>query len=940
MPTFQGTPNNDVIAGGAGDDIIIGGRGSDQLTGGAGVDRFVFTGWQDSRTDAIDTITDFTTGVDRIDLTQMAGLRLARLLWDGSNTILLAATSTGLMRVNVTGRVEVIDIVTAQGVTVQGVQVNEFAPGMILNYIGPTAASWGRDYATGTSGADILTGSDVGSVFTTLWHDIIDGQGGDDRIVALHWDWAFGGDGVDTFTTNFPPSFQSNRPGGGISYPTGIPAILTGGAGGDLFIMAEEAARITDFTVSGPEADSFFIGQADTPIVSRSAEGARVGNWIFEGVEARDLLSRIFRADGSLYQYSASDIATLVSGSIRATANGTLYNGTTNRDLVDYYDAAGALRVTIGATRSTVAGTGGTDTLVSIETVFASRFNDVITGGSGNSGGPAIYGGDGDDQILMNDAAGALHGGAGNDVVQAGSNYAHLYGEDGDDRLTGNAYFDDFYGGAGADTMIGNGGPAGAQYDTAHYEDSNAGVTVDLTAGTGRGGHAEGDVLTDIGNVVGSAFGDVLTGTSGRNVLRGGDGDDVIRGGAGDDDIHGARGADLLFGGSGRDIFYLDNNAEVPVGNDVFGDFETGIDLVLGLDVTGAASLIRHGGSTYLFAQTAAGPLQLVFLNAVVNGSDIGLRGGITSSFFMQGSDSSEILIGSGGGDSIVGGLGDDIIAGGQGGDMLSGGAGADDFRYLSVFDSTNANYATNPRLDNLYDFETGIDTVTLSDLPVESVSIVRTDDGSSVVFAQCNDQYRNQIVTSAVGREINGADIRYGGTFGTYMIGSSRGETLVGSTRNDPLQGNGGNDTLIGGLGADVLFGGAGADVFQYRTAAESTANAAGSDTIFDMVSGVDKIDLRAVRTGASDAFGIAYLNGSSFLFVDLGGNGVNDMLIQLTNVTLLASDILWIAQALGEEATPKSSATDVLSPSGGFLPDPALGLGGDIHLGQDWYL
>lgn len=70
---------NDKINGGEGDDIIVGGLGKDELTGGAGVDNFVFVSADDSRifpggneNDFRDTITDFVSGTDKIDLRQLA----------------------------------------------------------------------------------------------------------------------------------------------------------------------------------------------------------------------------------------------------------------------------------------------------------------------------------------------------------------------------------------------------------------------------------------------------------------------------------------------------------------------------------------------------------------------------------------------------------------------------------------------------------------------------------------------------------------------------------------------------------------------------------------------------------------------------------------------------------------------------------------------------
>ena len=63
---LTGNGGNNVLDGGAGNDTLDGGIGADTLTGGAGVDHFVF-----NTADAfihIDTITDFVSGVDKIDL--------------------------------------------------------------------------------------------------------------------------------------------------------------------------------------------------------------------------------------------------------------------------------------------------------------------------------------------------------------------------------------------------------------------------------------------------------------------------------------------------------------------------------------------------------------------------------------------------------------------------------------------------------------------------------------------------------------------------------------------------------------------------------------------------------------------------------------------------------------------------------------------------------
>lgn len=63
---------NDLF-GGAGNDILYGGGGGDTLWGGAGADTFVFGAASDSTMTAPDWIMDFTSGLDKIDLSGIAG---------------------------------------------------------------------------------------------------------------------------------------------------------------------------------------------------------------------------------------------------------------------------------------------------------------------------------------------------------------------------------------------------------------------------------------------------------------------------------------------------------------------------------------------------------------------------------------------------------------------------------------------------------------------------------------------------------------------------------------------------------------------------------------------------------------------------------------------------------------------------------------------------
>jgi Ca2+-binding RTX toxin-like protein len=148
-----------------------------------------------------------------------------------------------------------------------------------------------------------------------------------------------------------------------------------------------------------------------------------------------------------------------------------------------------------------------------------SQLNDVIrdTGGRAN----ILDGREGDDWI---------EAGAGNDMLFGGVGNDHLFGGAGDDTLIG---------GAGADWLDGGEGE-----DFADYSGSAHGVTVDLETGMGSGGDAEGDRLSNIEIVVGSAHDDTIH-------AQRGDVDNMLVGGAGNDRLYGYGGDDVLEGGVG-----------------------------------------------------------------------------------------------------------------------------------------------------------------------------------------------------------------------------------------------------------------------------------------------------------------------------------------------------------------------------------------------------
>ena len=116
---------------------------------------------------------------------------------------------------------------------------------------------------------------------------------------------------------------------------------------------------------------------------------------------------------------------------------------------------------------------------------------------AGNDDGVTIYGSNAND---------SLNGGGGNDTIYGGR---------------GNTYFE---GGAGQDMLVG-----GSGNNTAGYKTSTSGVTVDLSTGLGTGGDAQGDTLSNIQNVIGSAHDDTfVVGVNTRVVDGGSGGSDTI----------------------------------------------------------------------------------------------------------------------------------------------------------------------------------------------------------------------------------------------------------------------------------------------------------------------------------------------------------------------------------------------------------------------------
>lgn len=279
----------------------------------------------------------------------------------------------------------------------------------------------------------------------------------------------------------------------------------------------------------------------------------------------------------------------------------------TSRDDVDHvYNDVEAIQfndVTLDLTAVTFALNGvgwGTAKAVNgtgnAETHYGFNAIDIIDGSGGND---TIYGYYGDD---------ILSGGNGGDT---------LYGGEGDDILKGGALSDTLDGGNGT--------------DTADYSDAASGVTVSLSSGTQSGGSVGNDTLTAIENVLGSAYGDTITGDGGANVLTGGAGGDTLNGGSGADTLYGGDGADTLYGNGGADTFVFEaatafNNVDtvsgfstgdtdkIDIADILDGVYDYGVDSILDfvkIEDSGSDSVLKidadGGGDSFVTIATLLG---------------------------------------------------------------------------------------------------------------------------------------------------------------------------------------------------------------------------------------------------------------------------------------------------------------------------------------------
>ena len=886
IENITGTIYNDTLTGNASNNVFVGGAGADTIDGGAGTDTADYSAsfaavtiglagvagsGGDAQGDVLSNIENLTgSAFDDVFFASSAANVLIGGL--GIDTVSYAASTLGVtVSLALTG--PQASLGDASGDVLSGIE-NLIGSGNVDSLTGDA-----RDNViAGLAGADILAGG--------LGSDTLDYSASSAGVsIDLYARTATGGDATGDAISGFENVIGSDYDD--VMVASADINRFVGGLGSDTISYANATASIDINLATQIVSQTSLVGNmlnaGDTISGFENATGG-AGNDILTGSSSDNVLSGGGQ-DDRLYGMDGND--TLDGGS-----GADILDGGNGSDTATYASSSAGVKVDLGLAGTAQAGDGDVlgDTLVNIENLTGSAYDDILIGDSG---------------------ANVLTGGSGNDT------------------LTGNA---------GADTLDG-----GAGSDTAVYTASVLGVTVDLSLAPltvqAGSGDAAGDKLTGIENVLGSITGgNLLTGDGGANLLVGGAGDDIIKGGAGDDTLIGGAGADNLDGGSGINTlsyasYYPGTNLVI---NGDFSDGGTGWSTGVGaapVYTAGNASVVN--GINFLRATAStpfiAGQQYLVtfdYTRTDTFGSLNFLLGNASSLLLLNGTNGGN-LAGQAGG--IITGAGGTTIGLDVAGSLYNG--TIDNIVIVAVQTGVTINLANGTASggdatgDTIINFRNVIGTNAADDLTGDSNDNVLTGG------------YGDDLLTGGAGKDIlaggAGTDTAsYAGSLNgvtvnlallTAQTGSATGdafgdvlsgiENLRGSANADVLTGDAYNNVLAGLSGADTIDGGAGVNTADYSasdagvmvdlnlgsTTAQTSAGHASGDKLNNIQNLIgsafnDVFISSAAANGFDGGAGIdtvSYVNSTSGVFVSLGTARINagfatgDSLIRIENLT-----------------------------------------------------
>jgi serralysin len=754
-------------------------------------------------------------------------------------------------------------------------QVDPNNPSETLSFIERAIGGTGDDQITGNSVNNTLKGGGGDDTLAGLdGNDLLEGDAGDDTLKGAGGaDSLYGGADDDGL-----------KGGGGADY-------LNGGNGIDTASYALSTAGVNvdlgEDTASGGDAAGDELDNIEN----------------LTGSDHNDTLA----GDGNVNILYGGEGDDLVKGAGGADD----LDGGIDTDTASYFFSSAGVSVSL----DTGTGFGGDaegDTLDRIENLWGSEHDDFL---AGDAGANTLLGFNGDDTLKGGGGADDLDGGNGDDTASylgstagvsvslatgngsfgfaAGDTLANfenltgsvhgdnLYGDTGANRLKGAGGSDYLYGANGDDTL--DGGAGGDTLDgwngsdTATYSGSDAGVTINLLAGTAAGGYAAGDALFRIENVEGSNHNDTLTGDGGANTLDGLSGDDTVLGGAGADDLDGGAGANdtVSYAGSGAGVT-VDLGANTASGGDAAGDTIANFERVLGSSfadtLTGSAANNRLDGSGGADIMTGGAGDDTYVVNS--DGDDVNENAGegtdeirntitLVLPLFLEnmtmiggaaidgtGNNLANIMIGNFADNELNGGSNNDRLDGNVGADIMRGGGGADTYAIDQAGDQviedavpgtdtvecrTLLNYTLTPNVERLYFLGPGnfvgrgnaLDNYIAGNagtdrFVVDAAGADTYNGGGSTDIMDFRPSLVGAIVNlttgvhggAAAGDVYSSIETFYGSdTAGDQFTGNGSANRFDGYGGDDVLNGMGGDDTLNGGDGLDTLIGGTGMD-------------------------------------------------------------------------------------------------------------------------------
>lgn len=415
----------------------------------------------------------------------------------------------------------------------------------------------------GTAGNDLLKGTNA--------NDMMDGLAGDDvfhgSLGADAIKGGLGNDAVSYYASNLAVDVDLNR------------AIQVGGhAAGDSLVEIER--------IGGSNFNDVLLGNAvgntlNGALGDDTLNGRGGADWLIGGAgNDRFVFDSAIDTNGDFIgDWNNGDVIDL-SG-IDANRNVAGMQGFSLIGAAAFSNVAGQLRLTNDGANSFIAGDTNGDGVAD----FTIKVAGVQTDIAGISPPPA----------------GMIMGTVGNDTIKgtAGNDSVNALG--GDDVVNGSL---------GADTIDG-----GAGNDAINYAVSTAGVNVDLTRDVQLGGEAQGDRLTGIERVGGSAYADQIRGDNNGNTLNGNAGNDIIEG---------RGGPDWMLGGAGNDVFVF--NAVGDIAGDRISGWNTGDTLDFrGID----ANSLMAGDQAFSFIGSGAFTGQAGQLRTSTNGANTFVTGDI-----------------------------------------------------------------------------------------------------------------------------------------------------------------------------------------------------------------------------------------------------------------------------------------------------------------------